>query len=1191
CPTGYSVPREAGARTPGVGHPALQGGQEPLLEGAAPGLGLCVLDKHPESFGELALMQAQRTVASNGGMAEILPGAYAAALAEQQALAAAPSDVRGSGGRWRPYGDGPLQFNKPKFGAVNGLGLVTAAGRIDDLTYDARTGRVFAAKGTGGIWMSENKGKTWRSVGDSLPSQITGAVAYDSSGGGDGTLLALSGDPTFGGLQYTGFGAFRSTDLGKTWRKVRGIPDGALGFKVTFDPTNPDIAYAATGKGLYRSTDNGRTWTDVVLPTGDCAGRYLPRAPKCALANMVTDIVVQEPGGTGNAKGGRVIAAVGWRAGQKENPDGTVQSPANGLYRSGSGAPGSFKKLEAPGFTPQEQIGRIEFGAATGENQDHGYLYAIVEDAVAFNGGVTTLDAQLEGVNDPQEELLLAGGTVLAGVYVSADFGKTWTQMADEVTIANNPVSGSGFSQAIRALGLAPGIQAWYDLWIRPDPTRATATGVPTRLLFGMEEVWQNEDAQLGRAQNGRTEFKVIGRYFSGERCQIILEGVPVCSDRRPPTDNSTTTHPDQHDAVFIPDGKGGVTLLVGNDGGAFRQSVAAGEEFDNTKWGDGANTGFNTLLPYDLGVAKDGTVWYGLQDNGTGKIRPKTGEYIVAQGGDGFFAAVDPDNSDIAYGEFPGGSMTVTTTGGRGDFSLDVTNPFGRRAFRSINPRVTGGMFSNPFVMDPTDATHLMTAGREVVETTFGPETDPGNRMPDGRCRSTANTGIDAADKCWVQVFDLGTATRPGEPPSADVNDDPQNGMSALDLQGDAAYVGFCGVCDILNAKKPFRNGLATNVGGDKPPRRMTPDGWHIASAKGLPNRYIRSVEIDPDNPRTVYVALGGYSRRWVPPGSLQDDNRNIGEGHVFKSTDAGETFTDISGNLPDVSTNHLALRGNQLIVGTDAGMFISSDLKGGEYAVLGRGLPTAPVATFELDPGNPNRLFVATYGRSIYVYDFPNRVLSRRACAPSAVPDAGFEDIGGSVHEGSIECIAWYLITHGQGDRDGDGRNEYAPRLAVRRDQMASFLTHLAIEAGIDVPKDAPNAFADDNRSPHERNINGLAAIGLVAGKGDTDGDGRDEYAPYAKVTREQMASLIAGVQRRAVGALPRGVPDAFGDDDRSVHERNINALAALGVVNGTGKRDRDGRPRFAPGGTVSRAQMASFIANDLRLLESTG
>ena len=62
----------------------------------------------------------------------------------------------------------------------------------------------------------------------------------------------------------------------------------------------------------------------------------------------------------------------------------------------------------------------------------------------------------------------------------------------------------------------------------------------------------------------------------------------------------------------------------------------------------------------------------------------------------------------------------------------------------------IGGLQFSNPFVMDPRDAKHLLTAGNEVVERLQGPDGD------------------------WVQVFDLGTAKHPGTATAATDTDDP---------------------------------------------------------------------------------------------------------------------------------------------------------------------------------------------------------------------------------------------------------------------------------------------------------------------------------------------------------------------------------------------------------------------------------
>jgi hypothetical protein len=921
--------------------------------------GTCTTAKHAEKPFELIQRQEMLESIRSAPNDHVAPGAYANALAESQKLAKVK--VNGTAGSWSQYGNGPLIVNDPKYSSVNGLGLVYNEGRLDSLRYDPVGKRLFAAKGTGGIWMSTDLGQHWVSIGDGLPSQVVGAVAWSQASGG--TVLAVSGDPSFGAGGYTGYGAFYSTNLGGTWKKAAGIPDGALGFAIEVDPANQSVVYAATSYGLYRSTDGGKTYANVNLPTGSCAG--VPGASTgradCQLANVVTDVVVSQPGGVGSTTApSTVVAAVGWRAGPRTNSDGTVQSPHNGIYRSATGAAGTFTKQAAPGFTQQARIGRVELGSTVGPLQDHDYLYAIVQDAAALNGELDVVD--VNGIPDPRGG---SSGTVLNGVYVSADFGKTWTLMADDNAIAKNPATGSALVGYGQANGVEPGVQAWYNEWIQPDPTRQTAAGVPTRLAFGLEEVWQNEVTTL--PMNGPATFKVIGRYFAGDTCMFLTLGLPECPLNRPPT-VSTTTHPDQQDGIWIPDGTGGVTLAVGNDGSFYKQHQTAAGEFDNGGWGNGDNTGMNTLLPYSVAAANDGTVWAGLQDNGHLKITPDGKEYET-YGGDGTFAAVDPNNSDIAYEAYVFNAMKVTTDGGK--------------SWKAIDPKVTNSRFVNPFAMDPTDAKHLVTAGREVVESIYGPDTV-------GPFGSGTNS--------WAKVFDLGTAQHPGDPAAQASATDPALGMSAIGLYGDAVYIGACGVCDILNASAPFRNAIATNVGGAAAPKRMSSDGWHFAAASGLPNRFITSIAVSPTDARTIYVTLGGYSRRWIPPGSLQDKNAGIGVGHLFKSTDAGATFTDVSGNLPDVPATWATLRGGQAIVATDVGVFANDPNGGTTYAPL-KGLPVLPISSLTLRPNDCDTLFAGTYGRSVWKYHFNTPVtgcISGGVPAPPPTPPPGPTGVG---------------------------------------------------------------------------------------------------------------------------------------------------------------------------------------------------
>jgi hypothetical protein len=1060
CPQGYKseAALEAAERAAGIQSARADAG----------GLYTCVNIEHPERATEVLLRDEGLESVRSAPNDHPHPGAYAAALAARADNAKNTPRVKGTEGTWSQYGQGPLIVNDPNYGRVNNLGLVYNSARLDSLKYDPVNKRLFAAEGTGGVWMSTDGGASWKSIGDSLPSQVTGAVAWSSANGG--TVLAVSGDPSYGSGGYTGYGAFYSTNLGSTWTKATGIPDGALGFAIEVDPTNPLEVYAATSFGLFRSLDGGKTYANTKLPTGPCAG-IAGAGPnndrsECLLANVVTDVEISKPGGVNTTMpGGTVIAAVGWRAGPRTNSDGTVQSPSNGLYRSASGATGSFDKINpAVGtFTPQERIGRVELGATSGAQQDHDYLYAIVQDAAALNGELDLLDVP---VPDPTNNT--RPGTVLNGIFVSSDFGLTWTRMADRDQIAKNPATGSGLIGANMATGYEPGVQSWYNEWIAPDPTRQTADGVPTRLAFGLEEIWQNE--LTGQPMNGPAAFKVIARYYGGGECGgLIWNPAPpggVCPIHRDPQSGNTTTHPDQQDGLWIPDGTGGVTLAVGNDGGFYRNHVAAAEELSNGGWGNGDQTGLSTLLPYDAAMANDGTVFAGLQDNGELKITPD-GKQYETYGGDGGMSEVDPFNSNVAYEEYTYGDMNVTVDGGK--------------TWTGMGPAFTSARFINPFEMDDANARHLITGANEIYETIYGPETNGADAT--GSCSLN----------CWAKVFDLGTRQHPGDasasPPATDATADPANSTSAIDVHGDAAYVGFCGVCDILNAKVGFKSGIATNVGGTKPPKRMTADGWHIAAANGLPNRFVTSVTIDPNDVHTVYVTLGGYSRRWVPPGTLQDQNAEVGEGHLFVSHDAGDNFTDISGNLPDVPATSLALRGRQLIVGTDVGVF-ADDLKGGSKFSVLPGLPVVPISTVNLKPNDPNLAVVATYGRGVWTFRFRDAlanapVASAPGCQPgTGAPPAstgsttvagpfGFESGEDGFTTGSTNQVLaqWRRVAPGNGSTfgfsaapyNGDGLNSVTTTLVSPQIQQPGGWTYVEFAARYDTEPDFDYVFVD--------------------------------------------------------------------------------------------------------------------------------
>jgi hypothetical protein len=925
CPPGFT--RTVAPAGVGVASTAADAALNRAVGTAANGTATayCVNRKHPESVGDLMAMAQQQQLAKLAPLTRAPAGALRDAVATREAmLASAP--VAGSDGRWKALGTTPLIADDKRYDEVNGEGLADLSGRIDSFDYDRGSGRLFASVGTGGVWMSKNLGASWRSISNHLPTQFVGAVAWTRAGGG--RVITAGGEPLMGGDTYAGLGAYWTDDLGRHWHHAKGIRDGLQTFQIAVDPAAPRRVYVATSHGLFRSTDAGRTYTNVALPTGDgCAGNT--GFGRCEFANFVTDVVVRKAGGTNDSKAHAVLAAVGFRAGSTATfPDGKAQAPGNGLYRSSSGRPGSFHRLDVSGdgttpigFTPKNRIGRVELGAAVGGQQNHDIVYAIVQDALLFNGGVPIIDAPEDpGVGFPNN-------TAFNGVYYSSDFGSSWTRLADDNEISNSVTTGSALIGTGQATFYAPGVQAWYDMWIQPDPTRQDSNGVPTRLAFGLEEVWTNKTDQPQDTTEALNpdSYHVAGPYFAGDTCLMLSTGLPAC-----PTTNANgklTTHPDQQDGLWIPDGGGGVNLFVGNDGGAYRRHLAAGASLTNSGWGRGNQDGLHSLLLYDIAVARDGTLWYGLQDNGHAKMTPG-GKQFMTFGGDAFYAAVDPRNSQYAWEEYTAATMSVTTDGGR--------------TWRDASPTLTGANFANPFVMDPTDPNHLLTAGQEVVETIYGPRTESSD--------ATA----------WKQVYDLGSG----------------NIMSTVQTRGNASYVGFCSNCDFYpSGFKLFRSGIATNIGTQTSPKRMTSRGWHMAKAVGLPERYVTSIAVDPQNNRKIYVALGGYANReWAPPGSYLDKNDRLGRGHVFVSYDAGNHFTDISGNLPNTEVSFVGLHGKQIVVGTDIGAFISSDRKGSRWSVLGGGsLPAVPVTAIRTFPGAKGLLIASTFGRGAYCYRFP--------------------------------------------------------------------------------------------------------------------------------------------------------------------------------------------------------------------------
>lgn len=135
----------------------------------------------------------------------------------------------------------------------------------------------------------------------------------------------------------------------------------------------------------------------------------------------------------------------------------------------------------------------------------------------------------------------------------------------------------------------------------------------------------------------------------------------------------------------------------------------------------------------------------------------------------------------------------------------------------------------------------------------------------------------------------------------------------------------------------------------------------WTKVSAS-LPKRWITRVVAHPTNEQFVLVCLSGYRHA--------DDLA-----HVYLSTDKGQNWQNVGGNLPDVPVNDLIIdpadANNAWYIGTDVGVFGTKD-GGIDWQPCNMGLPTAPVT--DLTFHAPSRtLAAATFGRSMFRAELP--------------------------------------------------------------------------------------------------------------------------------------------------------------------------------------------------------------------------
>ena len=302
----------------------------------------------------------------------------------------------------------------------------------------------------GGVWKSNDYGRTWHPIFDQEPTQSIGAIAVAPS---DPKIIYVgSGE----GLQRpdlsVGDGIYKSTDAGKTWTHL-GLRDGQQIPALAIDPRNPDRVFAAvighpfgpnTERGVFRSIDGGKTWQKVLYVNQNTGGDDVeidPENPNIVYATLweARQGPWEDHNSYGGSEGGIYKSTDGGNSWQK-----LVNGlPKNLMQAYVAIAPSKPSRLYATVAMNLEGDYQTGEGLGIFRSDDSGETWhrATTDPRPAFRIGGGDLPVPRV---DPENPDVVYSASI--ETWRSKDGGKTWT--------------------AIRG---APGGDDYQNLWINPE--------------------------------------------------------------------------------------------------------------------------------------------------------------------------------------------------------------------------------------------------------------------------------------------------------------------------------------------------------------------------------------------------------------------------------------------------------------------------------------------------------------------------------------------------------------------------------------------------------------------------------------------------------------------------------------------------------------------------------------------------
>jgi photosystem II stability/assembly factor-like uncharacterized protein len=317
-----------------------------------------------------------------------------------------------------------------------------------------RGGRTIAAAGiaaqpsvfyvgatNGGVWKTDDIGRTWHPIFDDQPTGSIGAIGIAPS---DPNIIYVgSGEGVQRPDLSVGDGIYKSTDAGKSWRHL-GLRDGQQISAILVDPRDPNRVFVAVlghpygpnvERGVFRSADGGESWQKVLYKDENTGAVDLAFDP-------------------GNPQ---IVYTVLWAARQGPWENGEWSGAGSGLFKSSDGG-STWQQLTGGLPTPAEGLGRIGIGIAP---SDASRMYALVEGKPSALYRSDDAGTSWKRVNT--EERVSGRGSDFACVRVDP-------KNKDVIYIANTSTyRSSDAGQTFTAIKGAPGGDDYHTIWINPD--------------------------------------------------------------------------------------------------------------------------------------------------------------------------------------------------------------------------------------------------------------------------------------------------------------------------------------------------------------------------------------------------------------------------------------------------------------------------------------------------------------------------------------------------------------------------------------------------------------------------------------------------------------------------------------------------------------------------------------------------